>query len=549
VSKRLSFSIDSYKVLEDDPYITILELFIVSEGDNRHETYFDLESIKDAIPSLPNKPILAIYDNYNNDVREHARNKFDIEQRDCVGNIPESLNAEIVEYKDKQFLKCRACVWKHYFPKIAELLKNNQDTKISMEIEVLESYKDNKDGFLHITKFRFMGISLLGQKYLEAIPNATAKIIKYSTSDYNEIVADTNKKLMTFSIPNSIKENAKKALNLKQKNPQLISFSKEIINNEKLSFSKINLILNKIQNLKKEDNLMFFGGVESKEWCENIVNQFNIKIKNEKEKEGDLMLKETIEKVFVKFGLNSAQIREILNSALSKYKYSDSDWTKYWVEAYDEDFVYVCDCEESNTKRMKYTIVDNVANVDIESAEVVISAGYMPIGASAGIDINSVGDNENETVDIDDYKAKFEEMSTKFDEMCKKYSDLEKESNEKYAQIEELKKFKADTEKKDMESKANELYSKYNDYISDEEKTDLNIKLFSVDSFETFKEKVFAIVIPKMEAENLALKQNKNNNGDSNINTIQYSTMPLLENVIKNERKSSLDKLKEYVNS
>ena len=50
-----------------------------------------------------------------------------------------------------------------------------------------------------------------------------------------------------------------------------------------------------------------------------------------------------------------------------------------------------------------------------------------------------------------------------------------------------------------------------------------------------------------MEAENLALKQNKNNNGD--VNTIQYSTSPILDNFGKNENKSSLEKLKEYVNS
>ena len=547
MNEVLSFSIDYYKVLEDDPYITLLELYVVSEGSNRHDTYFDLSSIEDAIPSLPNKPLLAIWDSSSNDVKEHARNKIDFEKQDCVGNIPESLDAQIVDYKEKKFLKCKACVWKHYNPKISELLRNNTNTKISMEIELLESYKDVNDGFMHITKFRFMGITLLGMKYLEAIPNANAKIIKYSTADYSDMVNNTNKQLSQFSIPESMKENAKKALELTQKNPQLINFAKDIINNETLSFSKVGWILNKIQNLKKEDNIIFFGGVESKEWCEGIIQKFNMdQIKQEKEEE-KVVLKENEEKVQLKFGLNSSQIREILNNNLAQYKYKcgDCEWGKYYVEAYDEEFVYVWDCEDSINKSMTYTLVENVASIDIASAQEVISAGYMPVGTKE--------DEPSDDLEVIDYKAKFDEMSAKYEEMCGKYEEmcgkysaLETESTEKYALIDGLQSFKAETEKKDLENKANELYSKYDSYITEDEKQELNVKLFSVDNFDTFKEKVFAIVTPKMEAENIALKQNIPN---ADTNAIKFSTMPLLDNLNKDDVKSSFEKLKEYANS
>jgi hypothetical protein len=133
-----------------------------------------------------------------------------------------------------------------------------------------------------------------------------------------------------------------------------------------------------------------------------------------------------------------------------------------------------------------------------------------------------------------------------------KYSVIETEKNELIANysvletdLESLKQFKVDTEKINLETKANELYSKYESYITEEEKTDLNVKLFSVDNFDIFKEKLFAIVTPKIEAENIALKQNVTNDPDK----IQFSTMPLLDGINKDENKSSFEKLKEYANS
>jgi len=355
------------------------------------------------------------------------------------------------------------------------------------------------------------------------------------------MVNTTNKQLSQFAIPDSIKENIKKVLEPKQENPQLINFAKEIINNEKLSLSKINWILNKIQNLEKEDDIIFFGGVESKEWCENIIQEFN---KQEKE-DDEVVIKEAVEK----FSLNSSQIRDILSNALSQYKYKNGDYEcfKYWVNCFDENYVYVEDEESYKTYRMTYDIVDNAGTVNIESAEEVIRGNFVLVGSEP-------------TVDTTDYKANFEEMSAKFDEISEKYSDMETkysiietEKNELTANysvletdLESLKLFKAETEKATLETKANELYSKYENYITEEEKADLNIKLFSVDSFDIFKEKVFSIVAPKIEAENIALKQNKN---DVDPNKIQFSTMPLLDAINKDENKSSFEKLKEYANS
>ncbi len=538
MSEILSFSIDYYKILEEDDLITLIQLKPVITGGNRHNTHFSLEAIKNAEPTLYNKPVICLWNKNTSDFVEHARNAKQKEMQDCVGCIPETNKSELIEEDDKTAQYINAAIWKYYFPNIALKLKNNTTTKLSMEISVEKSHKRD-DGLLEIDEYKYVGFTLLGANMLEAIPGATAKIIKYSTTDYSDMVNSTNKQLSQFIVPELVKENAKKALELIPENPQLINFAKDIINNDTLSFSKVSWILNKIQNLENENNIIFFGGVESKEWCEDIIQKFNVT--ELQEKEDEIVQKEMHEKVQLKFGLNSRQVREILDIAIAniKYKNGDYEYRKYWVEAWDEELVYVEDGENSKTLSMKYVITENVATIDFESAVEVINAGYMPVG--------------DKPVDTTDYKSKFEEMSAKFEEMSIKYADAEKEKGELTSNysiletdMETLKQFKINTEKTNLETKANELYSKYENYITEEEKQDLNVKLFSVDNFDTFKEKVFAIVTPKMEAENIALKQNKNN---VDPNTIQFSTMPLLNTIDKNDNKSSFEKLKEYANS
>jgi hypothetical protein len=83
----------------------------------------------------------------------------------------------------------------------------------------------------------------------------------------------------------------------------------------------------------------------------------------------------------VEFSLNSEQVQEILNNSLSEFKYQCGDYEckKYWVRAYDAEYVYVYNNEADKYERIKYTFVDSVATVDIASAEEVINGGFIPV--------------------------------------------------------------------------------------------------------------------------------------------------------------------------
>lgn len=81
----------------------------------------------------------------------------------------------------------------------------------------------------------------------------------------------------------------------------------------------------------------------------------------------------------VKFSLTASQITEILNSALSEYKYGDNDWRKYWVYNFDSEFVYFRDNEDDKEYRAKYAVENLVATVDLNSKEEVIEGMPMPV--------------------------------------------------------------------------------------------------------------------------------------------------------------------------
>jgi len=109
----------------------------------------------------------------------------------------------------------------------------------------------------------------------------------------------------------------------------------------------------------------------------NEIEEFSNNNTNNQEKEvNEEVIKEAVEK----FGLNSNQIIEILNNAMSEYKYGANSWRKYWVYSFDEIYAFINDSEDEKMYRFKYTIENNIATIDLNSKEEVIHGGYEVVG-------------------------------------------------------------------------------------------------------------------------------------------------------------------------
>ena len=209
----LSFSLgNNLSILEEDENILLTEMYVVSTGESRPVavngkaciTEFSLEAIKDASCTLLNKPMVCIWNKFQKDFKNHAYTKQDMALRIAIGVIPESCDIEYRQVGDKTFLVCKVAFWKKYFPeeikRIATNTLENKPTKISMEISVIEGHFKDKDKTHYIVdKFRFDGVSLLGETISTGIPDAQINTIKFSAiENLNDVINETNKRFINY---------------------------------------------------------------------------------------------------------------------------------------------------------------------------------------------------------------------------------------------------------------------------------------------------------------------------------------------------------------
>ena len=490
---KQSLDIDYMELLYEDDTVSIIELLIMHEGLNRNRCDIPHEVIVNALPSLANKPIWGIPNktylkDYSDDFIEHARNLEQQKNIMIFGIVPESgvKNAQFVEKDDKTYLKVQAILFKKYSPLAMNILKQrNGNCKISVEIF---AKGDTIDGILYIKDLRFMAITCLGEAIKEGIEGSEMNIVRFSL---NEAIKESNEKYLNFSqektyeIPKKMKDNAQKGLDMRKEygrggTSMAIKIAKYITVNETATLEKVKKISEYFPRHEK-DNVQsevptngfiawnLYGGNEGQEWSKDIIKNIDtndddkntiknkmasdiasenlvVDIDNSKEiknKEGNLME----ENKKIEFSLNSTQIFEIFSNATGNIKYKNGDYEccKYWTQSYDENFVYICDCEENKTYKMPYTLQDNIATIDFENKVVVIGGGYTEVGADGAAEIaEEVGENiaviinaeatevANAEVVVNAEAEKDVEIDNSNKEMEAKYAELET----KYSEIE-----------------------------------------------------------------------------------------------------------------
>jgi hypothetical protein len=238
------------------------------------------------------------------------------------------------------------------------------------------------------------------------------------------------------------------------------------------------------------------------------INEIQSHTQKEISKEGGTgMAKEVMAKMF---GL----LKEFANSM----KFG-MEMPKFLAYKADEAHVYALDTETMKCAKIPFAVekpedseteefkidYSAVADIEDEDDEHEMSMKNMMEATFACMQkYAEVKDSEIATM-----KAEMEEMKCKYAEVESSFAGTKTENSE-------LKEFKAETIKKEKSMMAFALYKKYEDYISDEEKTDLDAKLFATDKFEDFQKEVFSLVLPKMESK-LNIK------GDVNLNQSDFN--------------------------
>ena len=195
----------------DDSLIPV-DIKVMHDGLNYNNSTFYDEAIEGAKSSLQNKPILGYVQKVDGDdskdFKGHEREismteddiKFIYLERP-LGVVPETSEYSTQEMDGKKYVCCRGYLWKEYLNEAYDILKDNPNKSVSMEIAV-DDYDFYEDGSINILKYRYLGITILGDNVSPAMEGAKLDVVgqfseKYPREIYNKI-EELNNKLKSF---------------------------------------------------------------------------------------------------------------------------------------------------------------------------------------------------------------------------------------------------------------------------------------------------------------------------------------------------------------
>lgn len=197
---RKKFIPVSYSVIpfEDDRYLK-LRVKVMHLGLNLNNTNFDQAAVEEAAESLKNIPMLAfIKKTDGNGSADFAGHEFEFKVTQDgieyiylgrpIGIVPESNNYELApDESGKMFVWVDAYVWKDYANEGLKIIEDAGKKRVSMEIKADDLSYNEEAGYFDIKKYRYTGITLLGDDVQEAMVGASAEVVNFSAN--NEVVS------------------------------------------------------------------------------------------------------------------------------------------------------------------------------------------------------------------------------------------------------------------------------------------------------------------------------------------------------------------------
>jgi hypothetical protein len=408
----INFESELFNLSKINPLVSRYKLYIAYADEPANNYKFSEEVLNKLSSTIMGCPVVAGFMNeedgsllggHESDLALDKNNRIKPTPTPIpVGFAAYDINPWFEEFKGRNYLTTFIYIWDGRYPELSNL----SERKIFQSLEV--AIDDKTEGEYKIVTEAFaFGLCLL-ENTNPAFQNST--IEKFSLPVENSEIELLKQEYENFTNTNTNKN----VLNVEGEKPDT---------------------LNKSELSLKEDN------------------------SKEIDKEGDNVIKEAVEK----FSLNANQIHEILNNALSEYKYKcgdgDYEYRKYWVRTYDAELVYVSDYEFDKTYSFKYTIDNNVASVDMESKDEVIDGGYISVNKKA-IETEHMASD-----DINTEATAAAELNNKQAEIDKELNDEGKEklSSEKMPDMEDKtheEKMMAESESNAMKASMDEMKSK-----------------------------------------------------------------------------------------
>ena len=237
--KKMCFAVDASSItlrdIMDKQFLELSMRAISTVDPNLNNTHFTEKSLREAIPTFKNKPILGFFKNgdfgtHNGTERHDNMTDSDYWKADerVLGLIRSEDKVEVVEdpnVKGLYWIQLTCALWTQYaYEQIKRLfddaLKHQQDGKgaksISVEIDITDGTK-RQDKVLDINSFILTGITIIGSEYgvpvNPAIEGAAVFVDDVSTNGLYAKQAPVLK--MAYAKLDSQKKEGKSGMNIK----------------------------------------------------------------------------------------------------------------------------------------------------------------------------------------------------------------------------------------------------------------------------------------------------------------------------------------------
>lgn len=240
--KKLTFELSPeqlrIKTLLNKEFLAVDIMAISNVYPNRNKSYFTEDSMRNAIPTFYEKPILGAFDTLKEDYLGHntslVHDEYGVHEDTTGGRneVPLGLvrskdRVELIEKDGLKWISLSAALWVNYSYRQVKKLLKSKGKKVSVEVEVTKSHIDN-DGIEVIDEFSLMGITILGSDYTEAIPNANISIPELEGTESYQM----HKKSLTFAYQELDKSLGITPESNDNSNTDKSNFSDSPINNE-----------------------------------------------------------------------------------------------------------------------------------------------------------------------------------------------------------------------------------------------------------------------------------------------------------------------------